>query len=136
MSNEGKARHDLSFDIHRSLILNANDRPSHWSQRSNPTADLVMLGAVKGRALPKMSAAKLIVPLDYPDRRRHDALNLYPTAKAIVDGIVNKGKGPLPDDNDDYLVGPWLVSSHELSGTKDIFRFHFQFTELENIRDW
>lgn len=128
--------HRVSFDIHRSLILNSNDRPKHWSERSKPTASLNQLGNIKGRSIPRMAAAKMIVRVDYPDRRLHDALNLYPVMKALVDGMVNKGKGFLPDDNDHYLVGPWLVSSHELSGKKDFFRFHCEITELQDIRSW
>lgn len=127
---------EVSFDVHRSLILNANDRHTHWSQRSGPTAALNQLGNVKGRGLPRMDAAKMIVEVDYPDNRRHDVLNLYNTIKALVDGMVEKGKGFLPDDNDHHLVGPWPVSSHRLSGKKDIFVFRFLITELEDIRNW
>ena len=35
---------------------------------------------------------------------RWDAGNLYPTAKAIVDGLVDAGV--LPDDNNDWVTGP------------------------------
>ena len=35
---------------------------------------------------------------------RWDAGNLYPTAKAIVDGLVDAGV--IPDDSNDWVVGP------------------------------
>lgn len=35
---------------------------------------------------------------------RWDAGNLYPTAKAIVDGLVDAGV--IPDDNNDWVTGP------------------------------
>lgn len=35
---------------------------------------------------------------------RWDAGNLYPTAKAIVDGLVDAGV--IPDDSNEYVTGP------------------------------
>ena len=54
------------------------------------------------------------VPFDVPVRivctvhktraGRWDAGNLYPTAKAIVDGLVDAGV--IPDDSNEYVIGP------------------------------
>lgn len=48
----------------------------------------------------------ITVLVRFPTNHRRDVGNYYPTAKAIVDGLVDAGV--LPDDNDDHLTGPDL----------------------------
>lgn len=57
--------------------------------------------------LPKLQRAHLLAVLSFPDARRRDAHNYVVTIKALVDGLVGD-YGLLPDDSDDYLVGPDL----------------------------
>lgn len=48
--------------------------------------------------------AHITVAFRFPTNRRRDVGNLYPTAKAIVDGLVDAGL--LPDDDDKHITGP------------------------------
>jgi hypothetical protein len=56
--------------------------------------------------LPKLQRAHLLAELCFQNRGRRDVHNFYVTVKALVDGLVDYGL--LPDDSDDYLVGPDL----------------------------
>lgn len=91
--------------------LNANQR-LHWAQRAKISK------AIRWQAYGKAAQALINNPLGvfdrghvtvwvaYPDRRRRDVHNLYPTIKAAIDGIVDAGV--LPDDSDKHLIGPDL----------------------------
>jgi hypothetical protein len=46
--------------------------------------------------------ADVWIALDVPDRRRRDPHNLYPTIKAIIDGMVDAGCWP--DDTPEYVT--------------------------------
>jgi crossover junction endodeoxyribonuclease RusA len=48
--------------------------------------------------------ASITVAIRFPTNRRRDVGNYYPTAKAILDGLVDAGV--LPDDNDQHVIGP------------------------------
>lgn len=56
--------------------------------------------------LPKLGRAHILAELRFADARNRDVHNLYPTIKAIVDGLIDFGL--LPDDSHHYLVGPDL----------------------------
>ena len=47
---------------------------------------------------------RIVVTVHKTRAGRWDAGNLYPTAKAIVDGLVDAGV--IPDDSNEYVVGP------------------------------
>ena len=47
---------------------------------------------------------RVIVYVHAPTRRKYDAGNLHPTAKAIVDGLTDYGLWP--DDDNDRVIGP------------------------------
>lgn len=85
-------------------LLNANRR-IHWRRRAEITkaireaAYLLACGSV-----PRLQRAQITVEYRPPDRRRRDVHNLYPSAKAAVDGLVDARI--LPDDSDRYLIGP------------------------------
>lgn len=42
----------------------------------------------------------------FPDNRRRDSGNLYPTIKALIDGFVDQKV--LVDDCDGVVFGPWI----------------------------
>jgi len=65
-------------------------------------------GAVHARnaRLPQLGRAHVTITFRFTDRRRRDVHNLYPTAKALIDGLVDAGV--LIDDSDRYLTGPDL----------------------------
>jgi hypothetical protein len=48
--------------------------------------------------------ARIKVLIRFATNHRRDVGNYYPTAKAIVDGLVDAGL--MPDDNDRHLIGP------------------------------
>lgn len=50
--------------------------------------------------------AHITVTIRFATNHRRDVGNYYPTAKAIVDGLVDAGV--LPDDDDRHLIGPDL----------------------------
>lgn len=50
--------------------------------------------------------ARIWAEFRFPTNHRRDTPNLYPTAKAIVDGLVDAGL--LPDDCDGVVEGPFL----------------------------
>lgn len=128
----------------RKLILNANQAYSHWGNRSGPAKTLRQRGAVAARRFPRMDRARVDVVVSYPDRRKRDVFNLYPTMKSYIDGMVDNegggtqstGAGFLPDDNDTFLSGPFMHWSGMLSdrpGKNGMFRFDLLVTEMEPL---
>jgi hypothetical protein len=61
-------------------------------------------GKQVAKQLPKMLRVRVVVYVQFRDRRRRDPANWYPTAKALVDGIVDAGV--LPDDSSKFVIGP------------------------------
>ncbi len=85
--------------------INANSR-AHWRRRAEWTRywrDRACLEA-KSAGIPRLDRAHVTVTVHRIDARRFDPGNLAPTAKAIVDGIVDAGV--LIDDDRHHLVGP------------------------------
>lgn len=117
-------------DIHEANVLNSNDRPGHWSERSGPTQVVRTLGRAQSKRLGRYERVRVGVEVSYPDRRIRDAQNLYNTMKAYVDGLVDGGKGILPDDNDLFVSGPHLDWSGKMSGRPGWFRFRVTLTPL------
>lgn len=143
------------FDVHESYTLNANNASGHWAKNSEGKEVLRNLGVTHGRIhkIPRFQRVRMDVVVSYPTRRVQDVMNLYPSMKAYVDGMVNgrpqyaiaagpggipKKKrlappvefGILPDDNDVFLSGPHLEWSGRLSSRPGHFRFEVTLTEL------
>lgn len=119
----------LSLTVGRQNVLNANQRLHHQAQ-AKIVKILRHAGYINARAqnLPTFTSANFLVHVAYPDRRKRDVLNLYPTAKAIIDGMVDAGV--LADDNDDFLTGPDMRrAAPRLSGIPGVFTFTFTITE-------
>ena len=92
--------------------LSANDR-LHWAEKARRTKALRAMGfsAWHRAGRPTYDRARLTVDITWPDRRQRDAANAHPTIKALIDGMVHPGpkvRGILPDDSDEYLLGPDL----------------------------
>ena len=92
----------------RGPFLNSNDR-DHWRVTSPIRADW--------RANAKTAAAEAGLPTGLgrveitglivkPRAGTYDAQNFYPTAKAIVDGLIDHGL--CVDDSNEYVTGPFL----------------------------
>lgn len=100
--------HEIHLTIHKSWLLTSNAR-GHWAKRSGTIRNLRTLGraeAVRQLQGLRLDRARIEMWLTFPDHRRRDVGNLAPTAKALVDGLVDAGL--LPDDDWRHLVGPDL----------------------------
>lgn len=97
----------LLFEIPMRQMLNANQRQHHMA-RAKTVAELRAHAQAELRYLdrPHHERAHCTVTIHWPDHRRRDAHNYYPTVKALIDGLVDGGL--LPDDNDRHLIGPDL----------------------------
>ena len=101
----------LRFDLHRDSVLTANQR-LHWARKARATAYLRQLGRHHARAFVvtehlRLDRAHALVELTFPDPgRRRDAGNWHPTAKALIDGIVDSEL--LAEDDRKHLDGPDL----------------------------
>ncbi|GHE33208.1 hypothetical protein GCM10017673_40170 [Streptosporangium violaceochromogenes] len=86
-------------------LLNSNQR-LHHRPKSVLTKALRKAGkeAAEKAAVPALTRAHMFGIYCPPDRRRRDPANLYPSFKALIDGVVDAGV--LPDDDDRHLVGP------------------------------
>jgi crossover junction endodeoxyribonuclease RusA len=77
-------------------------------KRNTLTQEWRELGEVRARQnrLPKGIVSRVFVEafIHMDTDRFYDAMNLYPTAKALVDGIVDYGF--VADDSNKYVVGP------------------------------
>ncbi|ASN20678.1 hypothetical protein [Arthrobacter sp. YN] len=88
--------------------LNSNDR-DHWRVLSPIRADWRRLAAEAAAAaglpqgLDRVTITGRVVKTRAGD---FDAMNFYPTAKAIVDGLIDHGM--CEDDNNRYVEGPFL----------------------------
>jgi len=89
------------------IWLNANQRTDLRRQTPDRRAwrDAGRVYAMQAK-LPKLQRAHILAELCFADARRRDVHNLYPTIKALVDGLIDFGL--LPDDDHLHLVGPDL----------------------------
>jgi len=87
-------------------LLNSNDRDSHWARRNRVTEGLRATAGwlARRQQIPALGRAHVLAVYEPPDRRRRDPANLYPSVKAIVDGLVDARV--LPDDDAAHLEGP------------------------------
>ena len=86
--------------------LNSNDR-THGRARAGTVREWRNAGHMYARQakLPALGKAHITATLRFRDKRKRDAGNYYPTAKAAIDGMVTD-YGLLPDDSSEYLIGP------------------------------
>ena len=87
--------------------LNANDRTDR--RRETPDRQAWRYAGktyARQARLPHLRRAHLLAELRFADALHRDVHNLYPSIKALVDGLIDYGL--LPDDSYHYLVGPDL----------------------------
>lgn len=107
----------LQFAVpgHRAQLLNANQR-LHRMQTANRTrywrqlTRAVLDAGSHAHGGPWQGRAHVVITFSWPDRRRRDVGNLFPTCKAIVDGI--RDAGVLVEDDDDHVLGPDIRRDH------------------------
>ncbi|WP_369068563.1 hypothetical protein [Kineococcus terrestris] len=94
----------------RAMWLTANQR-EHWRPRAHKVAVWREHGRILAltNRLPRgVQRVHVLAVVHYPTTTRNrDVLNLAPTLKALLDGLL-VDSGFLPDDNDRHLVGPDL----------------------------
>lgn len=86
-------------------LLTANEmrKQGHWTKFYSvirtwrSTACLL----AKEAHIPQQQFVKIRAVYYAPDNRRRDTSNIFPTVKAVIDGIVDAGV--LPDDSDKYV---------------------------------
>jgi hypothetical protein len=117
------------FDLllHESNHLSANQR-LHWAPENDRKQVLRSLGKAQGRKLGKHQKVRFDVVVSYPRRKQRDVNNLQPTMKYYIDGLVDGGKGILPDDSDEYVLGPFMTGSGVLSPRLGHYLFHITMT--------
>ena len=87
------------------LWINANSR-QHWAQRAKATKQWreAAFRTTLQTHIPPLDRAHITVTIHKTRDGRWDPANLAPTAKAIVDGLIDANV--LPDDSSEYLEGP------------------------------
>lgn len=112
-------------------MLNANDRP-HWAQKAKITAYLRHIGRLKGlegkyTTYTKKRPCGLIITIYSPTKRRLDPPNLYPTIKALVDGLTDAG---VWEDDNHEIIKYMTFEYGGLSGIKGKYRIEIDIKEL------
>jgi hypothetical protein len=125
--------------LKRADYITSNER-SKWGA-VRVTKDLRNAGAAQFELghLPHMERAHIQVFVSWPDRRRRDVANVWPTLKAYSDGLISGPAGAknfvglLPDDDDRHLLGPHPFPTYHLSGMPGITLFRFDIVPLEGL---
>lgn len=102
----------MSFTDDQTLSM--NDR-QHHNVRSSKVAHVRntarMMAVASGR--PWFDKAWVLVVVKFPDRRVRDPNNYHAMTKPIIDGFVDAGV--FEDDSSDFVLGPDIRASSELS---------------------
>lgn len=95
---------ELTILIPESEWLSANGR-FHWAAKARRTKALRQRGfmAAKQAKVDSFQTLHVTAFVQYPTGGRADPANSAPTAKALIDGLVDAGV--LPDDDSTHLVG-------------------------------
>lgn len=96
----------VDFLIPMKEVINANQR-EHFQVKAKKTRTLRELGQRAAEGLLFPDPCRIVAYFGFPDGRRRDLHNYFPTLKALIDGIVTDA-GALPDDNWEHLIGPDL----------------------------
>lgn len=86
--------------------INLNQR-LHWAQRAKLTKAWRNVAHIQARqqGLPKgLGRVSIVATVHKATGRKYDVHNLIPTAKAVIDGLVDYGL--IVDDSNEFLVGP------------------------------
>jgi Holliday junction resolvase RusA-like endonuclease len=107
-------------------LLNANRR-IHWRVRHERTKAIREAAYLLTRQarVPALVRAHIVCEYRPPDRRRRDVHNLFGSAKAAIDGVVDAGV--ITDDSDAYLIGPDM----RIGEVEKFGRLVLHITELE-----
>ena len=101
-------RQTVDVKVPASVVLSSNDR-RHWRGTGQRTKQIRTLGRLAGRDMfpvPGSVKVRIDIAVWKGHGGRYDASNLYPTGKAIVDGITDSGV--LVDDDWKHVDGPHM----------------------------
>lgn len=104
--------------------LHLNQSWKHWAPKAKAVKAVRSLMAAKARALPAMGRIDVHLVWVVSVNRRRDGVNVSPTLKALVDGLVDAGV--IPDDTPEYLSDHIPEIRYEKGATA-----HFEFTVKE-----
>lgn len=85
-------------------FINSNQRLHRMAQAKLTKAWRQASAAAAHGTPPFAKQVRILAHIHKPRGGRYDPGNLYPTAKAILDGIVDAGI--LPDDDHVHVIGP------------------------------
>lgn len=116
--------------------LNANDRPkwrpdtliAEWKHNSSALA--------RYTKIPHLTQCTITALLAFPDNRRRDAANYYPSIKAAIDGLVLAGV--LTDDDDRFVLSltiarmPYRKGDHGPKGAMQLTISEVPTTQKES----
>lgn len=121
----------LNFTLNPAQVLNSNQRLNHY-ERAGRTKTLRLLGRVQTLAairdrnlVPYDRPVGIRVAIVPPSNRRFDPPNLWPTVKALIDGMVDAGL--LWDDAAVFVPETTFAAGearHQVKG-KWVLRFTF-----------
>jgi crossover junction endodeoxyribonuclease RusA len=86
--------------------ITANQR-SGWHARARATKqwrEIAAWRAFRDLSGVRVQRARVVCELRFDSKRRRDPANWAPTAKAVIDGLVDAGV--FPDDDSAHVVGP------------------------------
>ena len=93
--------------------LNANQR-LHWAEKARRTRDIRLITSLQAHRLPAARHVRVQLTWVVTDRRRRDSDNIYPTFKAMCDGLVDAGI--VPDDTPEFMDKRAPVIRYEPGG--------------------
>lgn len=123
----------IAVHFDRAEVLSLNERGRDFARRARMTQAIRRRGAMAWRLAgsPQMDAAHCVCRVDYPDKRARDVHNLLGTTKPLIDGMVHPYvgvRGLLPDDSDDYLIGPDMRRGGGVVAGRYVFTLTFEET--------
>ncbi len=106
----------LTIHLPPPALLSANQRLHHYvyARMVRDIADATLM-ACPQHLVPRLGKAHVMASISWPDKRKRDVHNYYPTLKAMIDALV-RHRGFLPDDSDEYLIGPDMRRGPRIEG--------------------
>lgn len=106
--------------------VSANAR-DHWAVKAAKTKAWREAAATHAQAanIPLLHRVHFTCEPRWTTRKRRDALNIAPTIKAVIDGIVDAGV--IVDDADEYVTG---VEVRNGPAAKGVARLRITITEV------
>lgn len=120
----------LVVEVPDSIVTTMNDRLNRKYEAARQIKALRFAGCQAARGLTLTGRQHATITYRWHNGRGPtDPLNLAPTAKALIDGIVGDA-GALPNDSDRWLVGPDLRRGPRWDNMRRFVRFTIDFQKV------